>query len=354
MKNINGVEIFSAGEWNGDDYTVEDLNAMVTAFNDTKEGLRPYIKIGHDKDQKVLKALLPKDGMPSAGVIERVYVSGKKLLADFKDIPDKIYDLIQKKSYRKISSEVFWNIKVAGKTYKRLLGAVALLGADTPGVYNLSDILALYSLEKDSYEKLSWENEAEFKLSSDELDNKEGDKMEKTEKEIKLEYSLNQKETELKEKNDALAAAEKAKADADKEISDLKKFKADAEAREAKIEAEKEEAKLAQFVTELKGEKLCSPAMAPLVSELLGPDKKEYSVKIENKDQKVSKGELVKELLKLFKAAQSVNFEEGSDDSKKFAKGQEDEMDQMAKKYAADNKCSYSQALKAVMKEKQK
>ena len=94
LKQIKGVEIFSTGKWNGDNYTREDLEEMVLAFEETKAGARPYIKLGHDAKQKLLQA----DGMPAAGWIDRVYIKGEKLMADFVDIPGKIYALIEKKA----------------------------------------------------------------------------------------------------------------------------------------------------------------------------------------------------------------------------------------------------------------
>jgi hypothetical protein len=45
--NLKGVEIFSAGTWNGDKYTVDDLHGIVEAFNETKGGVQPYLKLGH-------------------------------------------------------------------------------------------------------------------------------------------------------------------------------------------------------------------------------------------------------------------------------------------------------------------
>ncbi len=349
-KAIQGVEIFSVGEWNGDEYTIADLQEMEKAFNENKKGLRPYLKIGHDPKQKVLKELVPQDGMPSAGWVERVYVAGQKLMADFENIPDKIYELIENKSYRKISSEVFWNIKIGDKTYKRMLAAVALLGADTPGVYDLADILGMYKAQAGTYDLIQIDNILEFKLDSKESLTKEGGVMPKTENEIKLEYTLSQKETELKAEQDALKAANDAKAKVDAENAELKKFKAEAEVREAKIAADAEASKIAAFVSELKAEKLCTPAMASLVNELLGPDKKEYSVKIADKDQKLAKTEVVKELLKLFKAAKDVNFvESSSEGDKKDVKNNEAELDEAAKKYSTEHKVGYGAALKAVM-----
>lgn len=351
-KNLQGIEIFSAGEWNGDEYTVADLHEMEKAFNENKAGLRPYIKIGHDPKQKVLKELIPSDGMPSAGWVDRIYVNGKKLMADFSDIPDKIFNLIETKAYRKVSSEIFWNIKVGEKTYKRMLGAVALLGADTPGVYDLADILGMY--KKGICEKLSIDNISEFKLGSNEPTTIEGGIMPKTENEIKLEYTLSQKEAELKSIQDSSAAATKAKEDAEKEVLTLRQFKADAEVREAKLAADIETAKIATFVNELKADKLCTPAMAPLMSELLGPDKKEYSIKANDKEQKMSKTEIVKELLKLFSAAKEVNFVESSSFGKKDDVNNDEEIDKKAKAFMAENKCDYAKALKAVLKETKK
>jgi hypothetical protein len=85
--------------------------------------------------------------------------------------------------------------------------------------------------------------------------------------------------------------------------------------------------------------------MEEMVKELLGPDKKEYTVK------KITKEETLKEVLKLFKASQDVNFDENSSKGDYSKKDVESELDKKAKEYAEKNKCSYSQALKAVMKE---
>ena len=164
-----GVEIFSVGNWNGDDYTIEDLNTMVAAFEETKQGAQPFLKLGHDPKQKLIQA----DGLPAAGWIERIYVRGNKLFADFTDIPKKVYDLIQAKAYKKVSSEIFWNIKVGEKTYKRMLAAVALLGADTPGVMNLNDILAMYSNEGKIGENLKIYDNA-FEVLTSKPNNNEG------------------------------------------------------------------------------------------------------------------------------------------------------------------------------------
>lgn len=348
--NIKGVEIFSAGTWNDDPYTVEDLHEMVRAFTENSVGVRPHLKIGHDPKQKVAKELMKTDGQPALGWIEKLYVQGEKLVADFSDVPDRVFNLVQKKAYRKVSSEIFHNIKIGGKSYKKMLAAVALLGADTPGVMNLADIMSSYSKNfGDGYDKISV-YEIEFNSGSKEIQT-EGEKMEKTEKEIKLELENERLAKEAADLKEFKATAEKEKADAEKELADLKEFKVKAEKEKAELLVKAEEARIDAFATELVTDKLCTPAMKPLIVAMLGPDKKEYSVKVKETETKFSKEELLKESLKLFKASSGVNFEESSTFAMDKSKGKEDEIDMKAKKFAADNKCSYAQALKAVLKD---
>lgn len=340
-KAIRGVEIFSTGNWNGDDYTHKDLEEMVKAFNENPH-VKPYLKLGHDSKQKLLQS----DGYPAAGWIDRVYIKGSKLCADFVDIPSKIYDLIVNKAYKKVSSEIFWNIKVGDKTYSRMLAAVALLGADTPGVMNLNDILAMYKKLENNYEKIGSGDAMDLKEFST---NGKDDVMPKTEKEIELELKL-QAEQEKAEKLDLEKKEFASKqAEAQKEIEELKAFKAAAEAKELELKAENEKIRIEKFTSELINEKLCTPAMKEFVSELIGPEKKEYTAK------KLSKEDAVKEMLKLFKTAKDVNFDENSskaDDKKDYKK--EDEQEKAVKEYMEKNKCSYKEAAKAIINKKQK
>jgi len=139
--DINGVEIFAEGVWNGDRYTAQDIEDMVRSFEETKGTLRPYLKLGHDNEQ----LLAQRDGLPAVGWIERLRKVGTKLVADFVKVPKKVYELIQSGAYRRVSSEIFFNIKIGEKMFKRALKAVSLLGADTPAVQNLEDIMAMYS-----------------------------------------------------------------------------------------------------------------------------------------------------------------------------------------------------------------
>lgn len=139
------LEIFSTGKWNGADYSDGDLDNMVENFNILGSKVKAPLKIGHNDKQELVKS----DGMPAIGWVQELKRQGNKLIAKVTDIPKKVYELISRKAYRRVSSEIIWNFRDAGNIYKRVLCGVALLGADMPAVSNLSDILGLYSLNSD-------------------------------------------------------------------------------------------------------------------------------------------------------------------------------------------------------------
>lgn len=141
LHTINDVEVFSVGEWNGTIYEEKDLDAMVGAFLTTKDKLKPYLKIGHGDEQ----ALLQEDELPAAGFISNLRRVGNKLLADFVDIPNKIFQVMERGAYRRVSCEIWWNMAVEGIKFPYLLKAVSILGGETPAVTNLDDILGLYA-----------------------------------------------------------------------------------------------------------------------------------------------------------------------------------------------------------------
>jgi hypothetical protein len=341
LYSIMGVEIFSAGTWNGDKYEVQDLDMMISAFKENEKGFRPPLKLGHDEQQE----LIQRDGMPAAGWVGNVYRKGKKLVADFVDIPKKIAELIKNKSYRKVSSEIYWNLAIEDKRYPFLLGAVSLLGADNPGVMNLDDILGMFNVDRKLVEIKNYANlEDDVKFKTYDVDiNKEIGGHDMTEAEKLLKAELEKKDAELKK---YAALDEKSK-----EAVDALKKQNDIVAKELEqLRADKLTAEVKQFTAELKSENLCTPAMEKHLQELLiEPEKKEYSL-AENK--KGTKQEAIKELLKLFKAAAEVNFEEKSveGDQKAEKVTADEKLDAEINKYIVEHKCDYKTAYKAVLK----
>lgn len=137
-----GKEVFAAGKWKGDEYTKHDLDEMVKAFDELD--FKPALKIHHEhndenKDVSFLN--------PALGKISRLYRQGKKLLADFCEVPKRVHDAVVNRAYDRVSSEIAWNFERNGKKFKRVLTAVSLLGADIPAVANLDQLNELYGID---------------------------------------------------------------------------------------------------------------------------------------------------------------------------------------------------------------
>lgn len=142
LREIKGVEIFRTGKWNGDDYDEADLQDMVEAF--PKAGFNVPVKLGHEE----------VSGAPAYGWVKNLRRVGKKLLCDFMDIPAKLAAAITEHAYDHVSAEIFWNLKRGKDTFRRVLKAVALLGAETPGVAGLKPLREV-SFSQFSYQRLA-------------------------------------------------------------------------------------------------------------------------------------------------------------------------------------------------------
>jgi hypothetical protein len=111
---IRNVEIFAAGEWNGDQYTAEDLDDMVEAAHEV--GFTPPLKAGH----------VERPGAPALGWVEH--------------LPRRVYDAIRQRRYDRVSAEIYWDYEQDGRKFPRVLKAVALLGAEIPAVPELQPL----------------------------------------------------------------------------------------------------------------------------------------------------------------------------------------------------------------------
>ena len=96
---------------------------MVDAFS--KLGFRPPLTPGHVKDAA---------GIPAIGYVDKLYRNGKKLLADFVDLPASVFTAIKQRLFDTVSAEIYWDLDRNGSNFPRALKAVALLGAEVPAV----------------------------------------------------------------------------------------------------------------------------------------------------------------------------------------------------------------------------
>src|SRR3990167_4277022 len=98
--DIHNVEIFGVGTWRGSKtvkVTGEMLDQMVAAFaqlSDKVQGFRPPIKLGHTDAQRFIGQ---SNGAPALGWIGALRRVGDKVVADFKDVPSSLVDLIRRR-----------------------------------------------------------------------------------------------------------------------------------------------------------------------------------------------------------------------------------------------------------------
>jgi hypothetical protein len=127
-QSLRNVEIFRSGKWKGDEYTVADLDLIASSFG--KVGYDVPVKLGHSEEV----------GEPAYGWVESVSRIGDRLVADLRDLPEKIYQAIKDRQFDAVSSEIFLNLERNGEKFPAALKAVALLGAETPAVAGLKPL----------------------------------------------------------------------------------------------------------------------------------------------------------------------------------------------------------------------
>lgn len=340
LRQLTGIEVFASGVWNGDKWTDEQLEEMVKNFNELKGVLDPPFKLGHSDKQEIA-------GKPAIGWIHNLYKQGNKLIADIKDIPANVYDLIVNKAYRKVSSEIMPKFRhESGKMYDNVFCGLALLGEELPAVSSLKSIEALYA-QREGIKCY------EFNLTGGEKDMDRIEELTKqlADKDIELK-KFEVEVAELKKTETELADAQKAVADKDVEIKakdeEVAKMKSELKA----IELSKVEGEDNAFIDEaVKSEKVMPKQKDVLVSifkalrEQSAPVLK-YSV--DGKEEEKSMRDVLKSyitdspklnLLETF----SEKGEEGKEktDAKEFSS-----IDDAAKHFATEDKVSYGLGMK--------
>jgi len=114
----------------------EALSKHTDIESDRIPSLMPPIGVGHEDEDNVLG----RSDLPKQGEVINLYIDGNVLKADFGRVPLQICKLVKRGIYDKVSCELWEKPpgKFAGEGW--MLKRVALLGADVPGVYTLSEI----------------------------------------------------------------------------------------------------------------------------------------------------------------------------------------------------------------------
>jgi hypothetical protein len=82
--------------------------------------------------------------------VGKVWREGKKLLANFVDVPTSVFSMIQKGLYKFTSVELLSQAEFNGKQFPLVLDGVALLGAEPPAVSGLDDLQRL-TMSRESF-----------------------------------------------------------------------------------------------------------------------------------------------------------------------------------------------------------
>ena len=353
---LKDVEVFGIGEWKGQKITDEDIDDIVNGTNEIIDKLKPKVKLGHDDKQ----VLLQRTGYPAGGWITKLKRSGDKILVDIKEVPKVLYQLIKNGAYKRISSEILsgYTEPSTKKIYKKVLSAIAFLGADLPAVTNLKDIAALYDVDENAnliiYER---------------VENKQTDKVNKIRKEV---YVMPGKVTIIEIENKKYVAVEdfekleKEKEAADKEKETAKGFKEKFEAEEKKskeseeklnkISKEKREAEIKIFVDDHCSEK--DMRFLPKQKEVLmalvesTSDEKKIKFTVDNKETELSQRGLLEKFIELQPNFSDSIFAELSkgEEEKEEGKDKLTPEEKKVQKYMADHKeASYKEAVLAVL-----
>lgn len=372
--DMDGVEIFAVGEWNGRPFSPRDLDTILESFQKTKDRLKPYVKLGHDDKQPILKS----DGLPAAGWVEDLKRVGDKLVARLSRVPGKIKELIDAGAFRRVSVELIPKYRIGDQVYDMALAGLALLGTKTPAVDSLEDIIALYGAD---YQKIESEAKAETYVFDSEanaakevtmtVEVLQKDLADAKSKLVDAEARFTRAETELKALKDKDLAEAQAQvkeatdkfAASEAKVKELEAGLASEKSRADKSEAEvskfKAEARRLEITSKVEGfirEKKLSPAQKDLAITLLegGMAQGELKFSVAGKEYKTPE-ELLFALIGA-SAPVSLNDEEQTGAGKANRTSAKDgvvgeEFDRKVQEYAKEHKVPYRDAYVTLKRE---
>jgi hypothetical protein len=331
MANIKNVEVFAEGIWNGNPISAQILKNIVDSFEKTKEFYEPPLKLGHGSKQDLLK----QEGLPAAGWVSNLRIEGKKLLADFSNIPNKVAELIKNRRYRKVSIELFKGLKLKGQELPHFLGAVALLGADIPAVLTLDDI------PTDFKSKSNFTCEADISNMSIETFTTE------EKKDVENMPNENKKDSSKEDYSKKIEAQNKEIEDLKKKASEYEEYKKENDKKLVELAIANQKAEIEKFSLQLEKQELLSPSMKPFIEQLVEKTgKHEFSVG----DKKLDTFGLLTEVLKLAKECYKINLNEHTKNENNEGDDSFSSQNDKIEKYARENKVSYADAYKALSK----
>ncbi len=144
--DLPGVEVFAVGQWNGENYSREDLAGIVEAFKPTLEEIHPWVTINHTDPDALKVALGGVAALYLNSQPGRDYGPGERLFADLVNLPRELALAVAHRNFQRPSIELridYESVKT-GEKYPLVLQAVSFEGAKLEAVRVLDDLLKLY------------------------------------------------------------------------------------------------------------------------------------------------------------------------------------------------------------------
>jgi hypothetical protein len=135
-KELRDVEILRTGKWNGHEWTEAHLDEAVRNFNDKIS--EAQLLITKDGTHEAERMTLP--GGAALGFVSKMWRSGQKLFANFKQIPKKIAELIHDGALKLRSIEAWLDYETADdERHGRVIDGVLFFGDQVPAVHGVQE-----------------------------------------------------------------------------------------------------------------------------------------------------------------------------------------------------------------------
>ena len=245
MAEIKGVEVFEAGTWTDSkgttfETTEKDLDEVISNWKGKVSEI--YLNLDHSPKltDKVRSAL----EVVNLGVVSSLIRKGKKLVADFKNVPKQLAELIQAGSLKNRSIEMYLKgFRAFGnKIFQNVMTAVTFTGQE-PAVKNLNDnfeVIFDVLMKRDEYHlPKSRENENKIIINLENQSMKI--EVDKDEYNNLIQYKASHAEIDktLEASKGEIATLKKEKDDLSKKVTELETVKGEFETFKKKIDEEK-------------------------------------------------------------------------------------------------------------------
>jgi hypothetical protein len=146
---LRNVECFASGSYKGIEFSDAVVDRMAQDTMEVLDEVQPYLRIGHPPkegaDVNIGDELAKRSDRPALGWLKNLRFIGDRVVTDIAKVPGLVWEAVHKGAYKRVSAEVERDYKSqrTGKVYPYVIKALTLLGAKTPEIKVLRDVVAL-------------------------------------------------------------------------------------------------------------------------------------------------------------------------------------------------------------------